>query len=172
MKEIWKKIPEYGDRYEISNLGNFKYLPYYDARGRYRKEKITKGYPTGGYLGVALLNKRVKIHQLVAIAFMDHKVNGNTIVIDHKNEIKTNNKLTNLQILTQRDNIVKSIDKTKTTSKYSNVSYSKNRKAVKKWRCYTNLKKQHIHIGWFLTEEEAHIAYKNYIKLYGVDRMD
>ena len=41
------------------------------------------------------------------MAFLNHKPNGNKLVVDHINNVKTDNRLSNLQIITQRKNTSK-----------------------------------------------------------------
>ena len=66
---------------------------------------------TAGYLCIILClsSKPIKrtIHQLVAEAFLNHIPNGNRLVVDHIDNEKSNNKLSNLQVITQRENLSK-----------------------------------------------------------------
>ncbi len=68
----------------VSNFGRVKTL----ANNKARKEKMLRPYINGGgYLVVTLYkdgeSKRFPIHQLVAIAFLNHTPNGRTRVVDH-----------------------------------------------------------------------------------------
>jgi hypothetical protein len=160
MKEIWKDIPGYEGIYQVSNLGNVKSLNY----NRTKKEKLLKPSISKKrmYLSVTLCkNKKLyyySVHQLVAMAFLNHIPNGNIIEVDHIDENKLNNKLNNLQLLTSEQNTKKSIDKTKTSSKYFGVSYDKSKK---KWVSYIKINGKNKKIGCFFTEKEAKIAYDN-----------
>ena len=103
MKEIWKSIPGYEGLYEVSNLGNVKSLI---------RNRILNPSKECGYLKTTLSNKTKKkfaVHQLVAMAFLNHIPCGHKLVIDHKNENKLDNRSVNLQIVTNKQNIVKSI---------------------------------------------------------------
>jgi ribosomal protein L15E len=64
------------------------------------------------------------------MAFLNHTPCGYKIVVDHiDNNIKTDNRLENLQLITQRENVSKDIKNT--SSKYIGVCWHKK---AKKWR--------------------------------------
>jgi hypothetical protein len=157
-KEIWKDIPEYEGIYQISNLGNIKSL-------KFGKEKILKPYLIGNkrrlYLGVRLRSEKkiklFKVHQLVAMAFLHHFPCCYKIVIDHKNNNQFDNRLSNLHIITNRENRIKDIDKSKTSSKYIGVNFDNKRK---KWIAYITFNGIKKHLGRFETEYEAHLEYQ------------
>jgi hypothetical protein len=101
--EIWKDIEGYEGLYQVSNLGNIKSLNYnHTGKEKLRKTNIDKH----GYLGVVLYkNKkstRKKIHRLVAFHFCEGY--GENLVVNHKDEDKTNNVWTNLEWITQKEN--------------------------------------------------------------------
>ena len=102
MIEQWVDIVGYEKLYQISNFGNVKSL-------KYGKIKLLKGAINNyGYRQVNLTkNKMVKsfkIHQLVAIHFLGHKPNGYESVINHIDFNRLNNTITNLEIITPREN--------------------------------------------------------------------
>lgn len=111
MKEIieeWKDIPNYEGIYQISNLGRVKSLNRVNARGYELKEKILKLWiSNNGYFRVALWkNSKIRnylVHRLVYEAF-----NGSIpeeYEVNHINEIKTDNRLSNLNLMTCKENI-------------------------------------------------------------------
>jgi hypothetical protein len=156
MQEIFKDIPDYEGIYLVSNLGNVKSL-------KFGKERIlSKGLDGHGYYNVTLFKdgnpKTFTIHQLVAMVFLNHKPNGNTIVVDHIDNNKLNNRLDNLQIISQRKNTSK--DK-KGTSKYTGVYWYKNRC---KWRAEIKILGKIKYLGCFETELDAHLSYQNALK--------
>ena len=101
--EIYKDIEGYEGLYQVSNLGNVKSL----GNDKKRKEKILKPNKNNrGYLYVGLYKDgKVKhyIHRLVAQAFLQNP--NNLPEINHKDEDKTNNHVTNLEWCDRKYNI-------------------------------------------------------------------
>jgi len=124
--ETWKPIKGYEGFYEFSNFHNIKSLSRVVKRknGGFNisKERILKQTFNGGYYKVTLsLNGEVSsfgIHQLIAMEHLGHTVCGYELVVDHINEIKTDNRVENLQIITGIENTIKSITKRKAEGNY------------------------------------------------------
>ena len=97
--EIWKDVVGYESLYQVSNLGRVKSL-------HQKKEKILSPRLCNGYFLVALClkneRKDIYIHQLVAMAFLNYIPNEYEKVVNHINDIKTDNRLENLQVVTHR----------------------------------------------------------------------
>lgn len=79
--EIWKEIKGFDYPYEVSSFGRIKSPNMIDAAGRRRKEKIFNGSLDGqGYVRTCLRQngsfKTVRIHALVAEAFLGYERNG------------------------------------------------------------------------------------------------
>ena len=162
--EIWKEVKDYEGMYQDSDLGNVRSLNRVTNNNKRLKGRLLKLVPnTNGYLTVNFcLNgkpKTKKIHQLVAETFLNHTPCGHKAVVDHIDNDKTNNKLENLQVITNRANTSK--DRVGGVSKYVGVSFhSRQNKYIA--HCYHNGK--HVHLGYFTDEIEASEAYNNYLK--------
>ena len=157
MQEIFKDIPGYEGLYQVSNIGNVKSIIY-------KKERILiPRINNKGYYQILLarngVNTTKTIHQLVAIAFLNHTTDNRKIVVDHIDNVKLNNNLNNLQVITNRENCSKDIKLG--TSKYIGVTWHK---PSKRWRAQIRINGIKKHIGMFDDELEASIAYKNIVK--------
>ena len=165
IQEIWKDIPNYEGYYQVSNLGNVKSLARFNNLGKRVKERVLKNLvnTTNGYLVVNLskigLVKTKQIHQLVAEAFLNHSQKGHKLVVNHKNFNRQDNRVENLEIVTQRENTNRA--HIKSSSKYVGVSWHKGRK---KWMSRIVINGKRKHLGYFFEEIEASNAYQNKLK--------
>ena len=106
-KEVWRDIPEY-EGYQVSNLGRIKSLERIDARGHRVNERVLKQLINSiGYYQVGLCkNSKVRfylVHRLVWIAFNGTIPEG--LQVNHINEVKSDNRLSNLNLMTCKENI-------------------------------------------------------------------
>ena len=103
-KEIWKDIPNYENKYQVSSLGNVKNIKH----GNLLSERLTdRGYNTA----VLYLNskpKTFKVHRLVALTFIENT--ENKLFVNHKDGNKLNNKIDNLEWVTHKENIRHAFD--------------------------------------------------------------
>ena len=114
MKEVWKDIKGYEGLYQVSNLGRVKSLERYVIRknnkGRQliHKKILVSCVNTHGYMSLSLSknNKGVnhRVHRLVATAFIPKVDNKN--IINHKNGIKTDNNVNNIEWASYSDNLL------------------------------------------------------------------
>lgn len=157
MGEIFKPLKGYEGIYEVSDFGNVKKLNF---KRTGKPALLSKDINKYGYEMVDLYfgrnKKKISVHQLVAIAFLNHIPNKHKIVVDHKNTIKHDNKLSNLQLITARENLSK--DK-KGVSQHTGVSFKCN-----KWYSQININNKVISLGYFNTEIEAGQEYQNKLK--------
>ena len=101
MEEIWRDITGYEGLYQVSNLGRVK--SNYNKNG---KTILKNRVNCGGYCTVLLSkNKKSKnfsVHRLVASLFI-HNADAK-LFVNHKNGIKKNNEVTNLEWVTTSEN--------------------------------------------------------------------
>ena len=105
--EIWKEIRGYDGLYQISNWGRVKSLERIDNNNHPIKEKIlTPQKNKYGYYKIILSKngkqKSFQIHRLVYETFVGEIPDG--MQCNHINEIKTDNRLENLNLMTSKEN--------------------------------------------------------------------
>lgn len=98
MNEIWKDIEGFEGLYQVSNLGRVK---------RVKTGRVLKGCKyRGGYLMVRLYKNNIRsnktIQRLVADAFIPNSENKPQV--NHIDEDKTNNMVSNLEWMTAKEN--------------------------------------------------------------------
>lgn len=112
MEEIWRDVFEYEGLYEVSNLGRVRSLH------KYQQGRILKQWDAHGYRVVRLckrgLQKAYFIHILVMQSF-DYKCRergySKKLVVDHLDGDTTNNRLDNLEWCSQKENLLRSIER-------------------------------------------------------------
>ena len=151
--EEWRRIDGFIN-YQVSNIGR--------VRNANTGRILKPGWGTGGYLKVTLCKDRKKftcrIHKLVANEFIDNP--NNKKCIDHINNDRVDNKVTNLRWATYSDNNRNKPKKQNTSSQYLGVDWHKQKK---KWRCQINDDNKRKHLGYFETEKDAGLAYNKYV---------
>ncbi len=167
-KEIWRDVPNYDGYYQASSTGRVKSLDrtLIDKNGRKRflKGKLIKSYiKKDGYKNICLskngVQKILTIPQVIAITFLGHIPNGNKLVVDHRNGIKTDDRLENLRIVTNRANSSTCFrsNKKSFTSKYIGVSF---KAKDNNWTSQIVYNGDNIRLGSFSSEIKASNAYQ------------
>lgn len=99
MNEIWKDIEGYEELYQVSNLGRVKRV----TTGRILKSVKA----SNGYLSVSLYKDNIQttntIHRLVAQSFIPNPENKPEV--NHIDEDKLNNMVSNLEWMTPKENL-------------------------------------------------------------------
>lgn len=100
MKENWRPVVGYEGLYKVSDWGWVKSL-------HHHKSRILTSYVTPrGYLVVTLYKngkrKTVKVHRLVAMAFISNPENKPEA--NHKNKIRSDPRAENLEWVTKKEN--------------------------------------------------------------------
>jgi hypothetical protein len=108
--EIWRNILGYETFYQISNLGMVRSFDrevncIYGSKA-IKKSKILNLFTRKGYLLVGLddgiKQKQYSVHRLVAIAFIPNPENKRCV--NHKNSIRSDNRVENLEWATHSEN--------------------------------------------------------------------
>ena len=110
--EIWKDIENFS-KYQVSNLGNIKskerYTKAKDSEIIHRKAFLLKGFVNKkGYKQVTLYDdngkpKTMRVHKLVALTFIENE--NNLPQINHIDGNKLNNEVSNLEWISNYDNM-------------------------------------------------------------------
>lgn len=160
----YRKIQGYENFYKISDTGEVVALErkVKMPQGGFKiikehKPKISDNHK--GYLKVMLTDHTGKrkghfVHRLVGKAFIKNS-KADILQINHKDKNKKNNCVLNLEWVTNRENSIHRIDKTKTSSKYFGVTRNRNR-----WQALIRVNGKVLYLGLFKDEEKANEAVK------------
>jgi len=110
MEEIWKDIKGFEGYYMVSNHGRVKglgrFTTIFGSKSIFIKPKLLKSTNCHGYRNINLCKNGKKtsflLHRLIAITFIDNP--NNYPEINHKNEIKSDNHVDNLEWVTHKYN--------------------------------------------------------------------
>jgi len=148
MKEIFRDYP-LDNRYKVSNLGNVIGVGGFILK----PNKLSCNY-----LRIKFHKKNITIHQMAAETFLGYVRDGtNKTVVDHINGNKLDNRLSNLRIISNRENL----QRRGGTSKYVGVHKQRN-----SWLSNVTLNNVLYYLGSYNTEVEAHHAYLDALNEY------
>jgi len=140
MKEEFRELVLKGVTYEVSNKGNVRRFTKNQEYFYYKKSN------TGGYVHSA----GKAIHQLVAMAFLNHKPCGHQMVVHHIDSNPKNNNVENLEVITQSENILK--QNRRKTSIYPFVHFCPK---IKRFKITMRAEGSFRYFGSFKNEEDA-----------------
>lgn len=114
MEEIWKDVKGFEGKYQVSSIGRVRSLDRltvdhlgrsYFTKGRIMKLELIKGYH---YVGLSeKVTKNFQVHRLVAFAFLEPDENRKTV--NHKNGIKNDNRVENLEWANYSEQVIHSV---------------------------------------------------------------
>lgn len=112
MKEIYKDIPGFEGLYEASNFGNYR-VKKYQSGGKKANTILKPKTMKDGYLMFRLSKNGIQYHKnahrIIATLFLKPPKDKNKIQINHKNGIKHDNSVCNLEWVTPKENIKHSL---------------------------------------------------------------
>jgi hypothetical protein len=146
--EVFRSVDSY-ENYAVSSFGRVKNT---------KTGRILKTGDNGrGYLTVNLCEDGVKkthrIHRLVANAFINNP--NDKEQVDHIDNNRTNNYISNLRFATIKENSRNSSIRLDNTSGHKGVCFDKK---AKKWKAHIMIDGVQIHIGYYDDLEDAKIA--------------
>lgn len=131
-KEVWKKLKFVHKKYYVSNFGRVKNIKYYKNGEPTIMKTILNNC---GYEKVRFRidgkNKEYSIHRLVAIAFIPNPENKPEV--NHKNGVKTDNRVDNLEWNTRSENRLHCVDVLGKNKGKEVNQYSLDGKFIKTW---------------------------------------
>lgn len=129
-------------------------------RGGVCERAVAGSLRKNGYIMIRIDYRNYRSHRLAWLYMHGHWPIGE---IDHINGITKDNRIINLREATHSQNLYNRALQSNNKSKMKGVSKSGGR-----WRATICINKRKIHIGCFLTPEQAHAAYcKEAIKIAG-----
>ncbi len=152
-QEDWRRIDEY-ENYFVSSMGRVMNT---------KTNKVLKPWSNGFHYQVRLyINSNSKdpyVHKLVAHAFLENP--NNYKFVDHINRDSYDNNVQNLRWCSQLQNGKNRTKSANKSSKFKGVSWHEK---AQKWQAGIRLSGKLIHLGYFISEEDAALVYNYFAK--------
>lgn len=107
---MWKSIKDYDTLYEVDDCGRVRSLQKWNGHKYVKRDVpyiLKQSYTTTGYKKVELVKngrkKSIKVHRIVAEAFIENTYNKPNV--NHKDGNRINNNVDNLEWVTQKENV-------------------------------------------------------------------
>lgn len=165
---IWKDIPGYEGKYQMSENREVRRLPYSvtqrDNNGNiyvrhFGYKKIDQAIDQEGYLSVSLDGVRVRIHWLYYNTFIE---DTKGYLVDHIDRNKLNNDSSNLRLVTPKQNTYNRILPYRPDIQNQNIKYQRKHNGSLKKPYYLRFTEdgKRRAIGHYATYEEAENKYR------------
>ena len=167
MEEIWKDVIGYEGLYQVSSLGRVKGLEKKVTRSnRIHSLKERMLDPYVGFHGYKMFNlvgngktRSVALHRIITETFIPNPENKRTI--NHKNKVKIDNRIENLEWCSDRENVSHAVKDKKKHSKYIGVTWDITKSH---WIVRVRMKGTRKFVGTFKNEDLAGKAYIQFLQ--------
>jgi hypothetical protein len=151
----YKAIPGFPN-YETNQIGQIRRIG--------SEFHLATSTNSGGYLQMRVDGQSLRPHRAVALTFLGVPQDP-TLVVNHKDADRKNNHVSNLEWISNRENVSAGYLLKPKSSKYIGVCWNKSRV---KWTASAKIDGRKKFFGYFVSEEEAREAYLKGIADNGV----
>ncbi len=146
----WKDVKGYEGLYQVNAEGEIKSLHF--KRERLLSQPVgANGYKMICLQGGGKDRECRTVHSIVAEAFLGHDRSNRSLVVDHVNNNPLDNRLVNLQLISQRENCSKDKHKMNKSSQYVGVSFVPK---INKWFSHIRIGGK-VSLGHYSSEKKA-----------------
>lgn len=130
-----------------------------------QRKNLVAGYTMSndtGYIQINIKCKKYKAHRIAML--LSYGFYGDELEVDHINHVRNDNRLVNLRFVTRKGNSRNQSKRSNNTTGAMGVSYNK---AIRKYVAFITVDSVYIHLGTFVSLEEAAKARKDADIKYG-----
>lgn len=148
MTEEYKEIELNGVKLRVFSDGTIVKYTHTSSRGNVMEWRVQQFKQKCSYYRICLNKKMYLVHRIIAMAYRALDIEDLTHHVDHIDQCKTNNNITNLRVVTPTENMW-------------NLSPKKgyHKKASNKYCSQIKINNKTTHIGIYDNEQDAHNAY-------------